>query len=233
MELWLQWARGPVFLFAFAFMLAGVARQVLLTLWEVTRAMRRAGDKTIPYRQVLMATSKWLLPFGKVKEQILFSMTSFIFHLAILIVPIFLAGHIALWARGGGITWPAVSNSVADVFTIFAVVTAVLLVVQRVAARATRELSRFQDYALPLLIAVPFASGFLVMHPSMNPFSYEAMLFTHIMGANLVFVLIPTTKLSHAGLIPGVQLVSEVAWHWPQDAGSSVAVTLGKDKVPI
>ena len=156
-----------------------------------------------------------------------------LFHVAILIVPIFLVGHIALWARGIGISWPAIPNSLADVLTIVAVVTAVALVIQRVSARATRTLSRFQDYALPLVIAVPFVTGFMVMHPAINPFSFQATLLVHVMSANTVFVLIPITKLSHAILLPGTQVVSEVAWHWPADAGSKLAVTLGKDDEPI
>jgi nitrate reductase gamma subunit len=214
-------------------MLLGLIRHVALTWWEVTRAMRRAGDKTLPYRQILISTLQWLLPAGKLRERLLLSLTSILFHIAILVVPIFLGGHIVLWARGLGVSWPAIPNPLADVLTIVALITAVALVLQRAAARATRALSRFQDYALPLLIALPFASGFLVMHPATNPFSYEVMLFVHIMSANLVFVLIPVTKLSHMVLIPGVQLVSEVAWHWPPDAGSKMAVTLGKEGKPI
>jgi hypothetical protein len=54
-----------------------------------------------------------------------------------------------------------------------------------------------------------------------------------MMSANLLFILIPLTKLSHMVLLPEVQLVSEVAWHWPEDAGSRVAVTLGKEDMPI
>ena len=104
---------------------------------------------------------------------------------------------------------------------------------ERVASRDTRALSRFQDYALPLVVAVPFASGFLVMHPGLNPFPFEATLLVHVMSANLLLVLIPLTKLSHMVLLPVTQLVSEVAWHWPPDAGSKVAVTLGKEGEPI
>ena len=233
MESWVDWAKGPAFTFAFAFMLLGLIRHAVLTIWEVVRAMRRAGDKTLPYRQILGATARWLIPVTKIKEQLFFSLTSVLFHIAVLIVAIFLGGHIALWERGLGISWPAIPNQVADVLTIVAIVTAVALVIQRATARATRALSRFQDYAIPLIIAVPFASGFLVMHPSANPLSYEAMLFVHVMSANVVFVLIPITKLSHMILIPGVQLVSEVAWHWPPDAGSKLAVSLGKENEPI
>jgi len=233
MESWIEWARGPAFIFAFSFMLLGLIRHVALTIWEVARAMRRAGDKSLPYRQICIATVKWLVPIYKWKNNFVFSLTSVLFHIPILIVPIFLAGHIALWTRGLGVSWPAVPNQVADALTIVAVATAVALVVQRAAARATRALSRFQDYALPLVIAMPFASGFLVMHPVMNPFSYEATLFIHVLSGNLVFILIPITKLSHVVLIPTAQLVSDVAWHWPPDAGSKLAVALGKEDEPI
>jgi len=233
MEAWLDFARGPAFVFAFSFMVLGLIRHLALTVWEIARAMHRAGDKSLPCRQICIATAKWLLPIDKLKNELLFSLTSILFHVAILIVPVFLVGHITLWARGLGVSWPGIPNALADVLTIVAVVTAVALVIQRVSARATRTLSRFQDYALPLVIAVPFVSGFFVMHPAINPFSFQATMLVHVMSANLVFVLIPITKLSHAILIPGTQVVSEVAWHWPADAGSKLAVTLGKEDEPI
>jgi nitrate reductase gamma subunit len=155
------------------------------------------------------------------------------FHIAIIVVPIFLAGHIALLKSGIGLSWPAISNGLADVLTITAVGTAVLLVLQRATARDSRALSRFSDYALPVLIAVPFISGFLVMHPTWNPFSYDATLFVHVMSANALLVLIPLTKLSHMVLLPATQLVSELAWHFPPDAGKKVGVELGKEGQPI
>ncbi len=233
METLLEWARGPCFVFAFTFMLLGLVRHLGLTGWEMIRDMRRAGDKSLPYSQVFFATLKWMFPIHKMKNRFFFSLTSVLFHIAILIVPVFLGGHIALWARGLGLSWPAIPNSVADVLTILAIVTAVALVIQRAAARATRALSRFQDYILPPIIAVPFVSGFFLMHPSTNPFSFEAMLFLHVMSANLVFVLIPITKLSHIALIPSVQLVSEVGWRWPPDSGSKVGIALGKECEPV
>jgi nitrate reductase gamma subunit len=233
MEAWIQWARGPLFVFAFIFMVVGLVRHVLVTAWEMRRTMQRAGDKALPYRAAIVATVKWLFPLGKLRQKFWFSLTSILFHIAILLVPIFLAGHIALWARGVGVSWPAIPNSLADVLTIVAVVTAIALVLQRLGARATRALSRPQDYLLPLLIAVPFATGFLMMHPLDNPFSYSATFLVHILSANLVMILIPITKLSHAVLLPSVQVVSEMGWRWPAEAGSRVAVALGKQGEPV
>jgi nitrate reductase gamma subunit len=233
MEYWLEWARGPAFIFSFSFMILGLARHLLLTLSEIHRVWRRAGDKTLPVRQIVQSTFQWLFPAGRIAQDPAFSLTSILFHTGILIVPLFLAGHIALWFRNTGLSWPAISNTLADVLTVVAVTAAFALVVQRVAAKSTRALSRFRDYALPIIIAVPFVSGFMVMHPALNPYPYSIVLFFHVMSGNLIMVLIPLTKLTHAVLLPGVQLISELGWHWPPDAGSKLAVTLGKEGEPI
>ena len=214
-------------------MVLGLIRHIFVTVSEVMKMVGRAGNKDVAYRQVFAATMKWLFPVGQIRQRFFFSITSLMFHVAIIVVPIFLAGHIALWKSGTGLSWPAISNGLADVLTITAVATAVLLVVQRAAARDSRALSRFNDYALPLLIAVPFVAGFLVMHPTWNPFSYELALLVHIMSANVLLILIPLTKLSHMVLLPATQLVSELGWHFPPDAGRKVAVDLGKEGQPI
>ena len=76
---------------------------------------------------------------------------------------------------------------------------------------ARRGLSHFQDYALLVPLAVPFVSGYLAMHPWLNPFGYTGTMLVHVLSADLIFVLMPLTKLSHAVLMPGTQLFSEVA----------------------
>jgi nitrate reductase gamma subunit len=233
LEAWLDWARGPFFWAALTFMGLGLLRLLVLTVWQIVRAMRRAGDKSLPSAQLARNTLKWLVPVDKVKNRFVFSLTTIVFHVSVLLVPIFLAGHIALWKRGTGLSWPALPSLAADILTVAAVATALALVIQRALARSSRSLSRFQDYAIPLVIAVPFASGFLVTHPHWNPFAFNATLLVHVMSANIVMILVPITKISHCVLLPLSQLVSEVAWHFPPDAGSKVAAVLGKEGEPI
>ena len=69
MESWIEWARGPAFIFALSFMLLGLMRHVALTVWEIFSAVRRAGDKSLPYRQICTATLKWMLPVDKVRTR--------------------------------------------------------------------------------------------------------------------------------------------------------------------
>ena len=83
------------------------------------------------------------------------------------------------------------------------------------------------------LIIVPLASGYLAMHPSLNPFDYTLTMFGHVMSANLLILTIPFTKISHVALFLGTQLISELGWHLVPGAGQKVAVTLGKENEPI
>jgi nitrate reductase gamma subunit len=233
MHAWLEWARGPAFVFCFSFMLLGLARHVGVTAWELRRTLRRAGDPSLPLKAIGIATARWLVPVNTIRREPLFTVTSILFHVAVIGVPVLLAGHVALWAPLVGLTWPTLPNPFADVLTILAVVTAAGLIVQRLAARATRALSRPEDYVLLVLLAFPFVSGFLVMHPAMNPFGYEPTLFVHVMSGNLIFLLMPLTKLTHAALLPSAHLVAEVGWHWPRGAGSRVGAALGKEGEPV
>ncbi|MCG6956164.1 MAG: hypothetical protein LJF04_09245 [Gemmatimonadetes bacterium] len=229
MNAWLHLARGPLFWTALVFMVLGLLRHLALTLWETARAYHRAGDKDIPVRRVLQDTGRWLFPLRHLGERWPYSLTTFAFHVGVILVPLFLAGHIELWRKGVGLSWPALPNAVSTVLTLVVIVAAFALVLERASARASRALGRFQDYALPLFIAVPFVSGLLVMHPVWNPFAADPTLLVHMLSADLLLFLVPLTKLSHMILLPLTQLVSELAWHFPPDAGSRVGVTLGKE----
>jgi nitrate reductase gamma subunit len=102
-----------------------------------------------------------------------------------------------------------------------------------VGSSASRAISRAQDYFLPALILVPFVTGYLGMHPNINPFGYNGTMLVHVMSANLIFLLIPFTKMSHVVLFPGTQLISEMGWHLKPGGGQQVAIALGKENEPI
>lgn len=233
MEAWLEWARGPLFWTALSFMILGLLRQVCLTVWEVIRVYRRAGDKIIPLRRVAGETLQWLVPLRRLADRWPYSLTTFVFHLAVILVPVFLAGHVDLWRRGIGFSWPTLPNDVATWLTVAGMAAGIAAVIQRLLIRDSRAINRLQDYALPLFIVLILGSGFLVMHPVWNPLSRDAALLIHVLGGDLLLLLVPLTKLSHMILLPLSQLVSELAWHWPPDAGTRVAVTLGKEHEAI
>jgi len=234
MEQWLEWARGPAFRFAFVLMVLGLSRAFVLNIAGIVRMIRRAGDKTIPRGAVTRETFRWFVPFNSyARQRPFFVLVSVLFHGAIIVTPLFLGAHILLVKRSLGVGWPAIGQAAVDWLTLLAIAAALILFIERITARATRALSRLQDFVLPLLIAVSFASGFLAMHPALDPFSYDATILTHVLSGDLVLVLVPFTKLSHVVLFPTTRLISELGWHLVPDSGTKVAAALGKENEPI
>lgn len=233
MEVWLQLAKGPLFWVAFVVMLLGLGRHLALTLYEARRAYRRAGDKEIPTRRIFHETMRWLVPWTRLRNRWLYSASTVLFHVGVILVPLFLAGHIALWNQALGIAWPGLPNAVATTLTLITIAAALAVLVQRVASRESRMLGRFQDYALPVLLGLVFLTGFMTMHPAWNPWGRDPVFLIHVLAGDLALFLVPFTKLSHMVLLPLTQLVGELAWHFPADAGARVGVTLEKESEPI
>jgi nitrate reductase gamma subunit len=217
-------------------MLLGILRVILLNTASVVSLLyeSRKNHRATAWKPVLLETLRWIFPLKKgLQIRAVFSITSMLFHVCIIVTPIFLSAHILLWERGLGISWPAISNGVADYLTLIAIVSGIALFVDRVSARASRSISRAQDFFLPLLIVVPFVTGYLAMHPHLNPFGYNGTMFVHVMSGNLILLLIPFTKLSHMALFFGTQLISELGWHLKPGAGQRVAVAIGRENEPL
>ena len=234
MEQWLEWARGPVFKFAFVLMVLGLLRHLIMQVAGIAEALYRAGDKKIPWKVVFNTTLNWLFPLKKLNNnRPVYSVLSVTFHVGLILTPVFLLSHIDLWKRGLGIYWPSIPHVVADALTLLTIAAAVGLLIGRLGNKDSRRISRAQDILLPPLLIVPFVTGFLAMHPAVNPIDYNVVMFIHVMSANLIFILIPFTKLGHMILLPATQLVSEVGWHFPATSGDDVAIALKKENLPI
>jgi len=234
LDVLLELAKGPLFRFTFVIMLLGLGRNVLLAVFGIIKSYLDAGDRDLPLKAILRRTLDWFLPYRRIfRKSPLFSLVSVLFHIGLLGVPIFLYAHVALWREGIGLGWPALPKGAADVLTIITVVTALFLVGFRVLDATARRLSRASDYLWPLLLAIPFLSGFLCVHTAVNPLSYNAMLLVHLLSAEFIFLLIPFTKIAHCILIPFSQLISEMGWRFPADSGQKVEITLRKKGVPV
>ena len=128
----LEFARGPLFRFTFAVMVLGLARLVLLTIYGIIVTYIKAGDKSILWPVVRQRTLWALFPFSRLcRTRAVYSILSVVFHVGLIIVPIFLMAHIHLWKQGIGISWPALPPLMADVLTILTIAGAFALFAAR------------------------------------------------------------------------------------------------------
>ena len=149
---WLEWARGPAFVFSFTLMMLGLIRNLFLTIWGVVKSMQKAGDKNVPWKNLIISSMTWLIPFKKIRERFWYSVASILFHVGLILVPILLIEHVALWRRGIGFGWPTISQSLADGLTLLTIAMIIALFIGRLASREARALSRPQDIILLLIV---------------------------------------------------------------------------------
>ncbi len=228
MEAWIEFGKGPLFRLCFCLMILGLARVLFLTAAGATQALRRTRDRRLPWKDLALKTLGWLFPVVRLtRKRPIYSVISFAFHVGLIGVPLLLGAHVLLWRRGVGFAWPAMPQSWANWLTLVVVVTGLGLFLGRVFHRGARTLSRGQDYFWPLLLVVPFISGYVASNLSLSPRSYQAAMLIHIYAGNLIMVMIPFTKIAHCVLLPLAQIVTGIAWKFPEGAGDRVAATLG------
>jgi len=229
----LELARGPLFRLAFALMILGTMRQVILTIIGYLEARKKAGDKNINTGGLAIETIKWLVPFRYVKKRGLYSLTSFLFHIGLVLVPIFFAGHIRLWAGAIGITWPALPGPISDWLALLTVVSGIGLIAGRLWNSRSRALSRFQDWFFTPMIVLVFITGYLAAHPQSSPIGYREVMIVHVLGADLIMLLLPFSKLIHCILLPFSRYVNDMGWRFVSGSGEAVLADLGKEGKPV
>ncbi len=234
MNTWVAWARGPFLYLAFSVLVVGAVRQWVLAIGELVRAHRMAGDQRVPWRWMFKKSLGWIVPVNALRgTRIPFTIASAVFHLGMLVVPLFLAGHVALIERGIGIGWPTLPAAAADALTLAALVGLGVLLLYRLLERAARFLSGPQDYLLLALCITAFLTGYLVAHPEASPLPFTVIYLGHLLSAELILVLIPFSKLAHALLFASTRIVWELGWHFVPGGGEKVRAALGKAGEPV
>lgn len=225
MEQWIDFASGPLFAFTFGIMVLGLLRLVIIQVYSlITGKGRRL--RNAPWKKILAEAASWVVPVRHlIPGTKFFSIVSFLFHIGIILVPVFLADHIVLWEGLLGINLPSIGHLLADTLTLFTIGCIIILFAMRTFSARLRAMSMRSDYTLLVAVLLPFATGFLASHPTFNPLPWHTMYLLHLASANLLFVLIPFTKLAHIVLF-FFDRVSGLHWQLRPGAGDQVAEAL-------
>jgi nitrate reductase gamma subunit len=119
---------------------------------------------------------------------------SFVFHLCLFVTPLFLLAHNVMIRNAIGLSLPSMPEGLADFLTLTVLGSAVFFLVRRIAVPKVAAISDCFDYAVLLIAAAPFLTGFLAHHQILP---YRTMLTAHILTGELMLVAIPFTKIGH------------------------------------
>jgi len=147
-------------------------------------------------RGALRSIVSWLVPFGTHSWRFYpgFTILVFVFHLGLLITPIFLLGHNLLLQERLGFSLPTIPEALADTLTVAMIVAGVFILLRRIAQPQVRILTTPYDLLVLAIAIAPFVTGFVAHYQLGN---YKFWLITHILCGEIMLVAIPFTKLSH------------------------------------
>jgi nitrate reductase gamma subunit len=186
---------GPALWITFIIFLGGLIVRIMY-LFILSRGKDRIFYNHIKISWGLKSIFYWLIPMGSIslRSQPVFSFALFIFHLALLAVPLFLNAHNTLWDEALGVSLWSMPDDLADALTVLFIIAGLFLLVRRIYRSEVRVLTGAWDYALLILTMLPFVTGFFAYH-QIGPYKY--FLISHILSAEILLILIPLTKLGH------------------------------------
>lgn len=231
MDNFLEFLKGPFFRFSFAIMILGLLRIFILAIVNGFEAKSKAKDKALPMNYVKKLTFGYVLPIRAFRTKPLYSFVSIIFHIGLLLTPLFLFDHALLFSNSISFSWISLtlSKNWADNLTIMTILAGLILVTMRISDKKSRFISRKQDFLWPLILIIPFITGWIAGNLTLKPETYKFYMIIHILAGNIIFILLPFTKIAHCVLLPLSQWITARSWKFVPEAGEKIEKILGKE----
>ncbi len=137
-----------------------------------------------------------LIPFAStyMRRQPVLTVVTFIFHICVVLLPIFLLAHIVLWYESWEIQWWSLPDLLADIMALCVIAGCGYFIFRRFTITEVKQVSRPADIGLLIIIMLSFLTGFLAYH-QWGP--YRPMLIFHIITSEVLLVVLPFSKLGH------------------------------------
>ena len=194
-----EFATGPlVWIGVLAFVLGSVWR-LLSLIGPVKR------DKVVlPYmhpRHGARSILVWLTPYRPRNTRLrpFFTLYSFLFHICLIVTPLFLAAHVALWDRAWGLSWWTLPEGVATFMTFVVLAAGLCFLLRRLADPTVRYVTGPGDFVLLAVVTAPFVTGLLAYY---QVFDYRTVVTIHGWTGALWLAAIPFTRISHMLFFP-------------------------------
>ena len=189
-----EFVRGPLLWISFIIFIGGLIYRVA-ALVSFSLKKDRVIYNHFSWSWALRSIFHWLLPLNHtVRQYPVYTLVAYLFHICILVVPVFLLAHNLLWYESWGIEPWSLPEYVADYMTLFMLGATLFLIVRRMVLPYVRIVTSASDYMLLIVAALPFLTGYIAYH---QWFEYKVMLIIHILSGELMLMAIPFTKLVH------------------------------------
>lgn len=186
---------GPMVWISFAVFIGGCLYRVISLIHSVS-TKERFIFSYMSLKYGMRSIFHWITPFGTANMKLhpVMTVVTFVFHICLLLVPIFLLSHIVMWEESWGLSWWALPDALADFMTVLVIGSCVFFLVRRIKLPEVRYVTSPADYAILAIVAMPFLTGFWAYHQLPG---YAFAMILHVLSGEIMLMAIPLTRLSH------------------------------------
>ncbi len=186
---------GPLAWAAFIIFVAGSLYR-LIELINLVNKKERFIYSYMSWKYGLRSILHWMIPMGTEgwKSNPTLTIVTFVFHICLILVPIFLLSHIVLWDESWNISWWSLPDSVADIMCVIVIAGCLFFLIRRLTSPEVQYVTSVSDYIILAMVSAPFITGFLAYH---QWFGYPVFVILHIISGEIMLMAIPFTRLSH------------------------------------
>lgn len=200
MNAFIDFIMGPMVWISFLIFLGGLGFKAGCFI----RELKRKESYIFSYMTVfhsLRSIGAWLIPFFPVstRKKPFFYGISYLFHVFLFAVPIFLSAHVVLVQEAFNMSWPVFDDHIADTLTVLVIAALVFFWVRRIVKPDVKFLTSPTDFLLISVVLLPFLTGFLAYH---QLFAYRWVMIIHILCGELMLIMIPFSRFSHMMFAP-------------------------------
>jgi ferredoxin len=182
---------GPLLWVVSFVFLAGLIIRLSFFLHSVIRHSSRTEAKG--QTSIFSALGRLFLPLHKALiKKPFYTTLRYIFHGCLFIVPIWLSGHIVLWSESRfEWDWMALPETWADGMTLILLALAAYFLAKRIILKDLRQRSSSQDILLILMTALPFLTGYFLMHGTLESIAFlgDNMVIIHMISGELMILM--------------------------------------------
>jgi NAD-dependent dihydropyrimidine dehydrogenase PreA subunit len=182
---------GPLFWIISLIFIIGVLIRLGFFFVEIIRNSK--GEK-FRFRYLFFTFARSLVPFHMaVPQRPLYAILRYIFHLCMIVIPIWFSGHIVLWAGSRfEWDWSSLPDEWADWMTIIVLGLAVYFLVRRIVLKEIRFTSSVSDYFLIVFTALPFATGYSLTHGTLDSIAFlgDNMRIIHVASGEVMILMV-------------------------------------------
>lgn len=192
----LLWVRGPAFDAATVIFCAGIVVR-LLQIFLIGRKANLAEARGSAMAGGLGTMVRRSMPDpGTFKRSPFTIISGWVFHIGLFVIIFLFVPHILVFEKAVGLSWPGLPSNIVDATTVVTLIALVAVLLYRLRDPVQRLLSEFGDYLVWVVTFLPVLTGWMAFHRvGAAP---PALIAVHILSVELLLVLFPFTKLSHA-----------------------------------